>query len=241
MTRNNQTVNVSAFLIAAFFSMALLSASAAHAITINISAGEDGSDPDQQVIAGQTWNNLVGAATDSTIAFADGTAATGVTAIQAGTGTNPGDVAGIGYIDAAHDTITESLQFSGGATVSSLDIGGLTPGSLWRVSVFAGLDDASTLPPGHPALGRTQDIDVNGTTQTGLGFQAVYDSHAPVVFSSIAADGSGFIKVDALAGSFGSIEFIQAVSITQLPEPTTALLGLMGLGALGLRRRRAAA
>lgn len=62
-----------------------------------------------------------------------------------------------------------------------------------------------------------------------------------IVFNDLLADGNGEIElsVNAPGTSFsGTINFIQLESAPVIPEPSSAVIGLLGIGLCGLRRRR---
>lgn len=89
-------------------------------------------------------------------------------------------------------------------------------------NISASLDDYST------GSGATlNDGTVTGNTHTGDWMVMTYTF-------DVAADGTQ-LNIQSQGGS-GSIN---ALALTSVPEPTTASLGLLGLGALLMRRRRA--
>ena len=77
------------------------------------------------------------------------------------------------------------------------------------------------------------NISVNGTTIS------VDPNDAPFVraFNNIATDGSGRIVISFSSTGGGALtQHINALQLTAIPEPSTALLS--GLGTLALLRRR---
>ena len=192
---------------------------------LNISMGESATG--QELVNGEVWNNLngLGGATGSLL-FADGSSAGATTATQNGGGFNPNDVNGNGYVTGL-DTVTQSLVFDGTTGTVTLVIDNLDVNSKWDVDVFAGLDEVSA---------RAHDIDVNGTTLANLLFGATHASGAPLTFSGIVAT-SGTITITASNG-VGNVEFLQAVTLTQVPAPAALPAGLAMLGLAAARRRR---
>jgi hypothetical protein len=167
------------------------------------------------------------------IRFSDA-ATTGVTLTR--TGGNDASSAGIG---AATVTANSGLSFTGTgiipdsaqvdlmyvtANLVTLTLGGLDNSltyNLEMLSMIAADRDA-------------QNINVNGTVVS------VDPNVAPFVraFNNIATNGSGQIVISFSSTAGGTAtQHINALQLTAIPEPSTALLGGLGLLAL-LRRRR---
>ena len=179
--------------------------------TIHLSLGEAGGVPDQQVINGDVWNNIVGASgTDSTLVRADGTSVSGisVTPESSSNGFNPNDGNGNGYIPGLN-TVTQSLIFalSPQPIRVAARIEGLEVGSHWCVLVYAGLQNDD----------RTQDISINGGPSINTTFGDVYSSGQPVAFPDIEVGANGEILIEAIATGGGvQASFIQAVSLVPI-------------------------
>ncbi len=187
---------------------------------IHLSLGEEVGAPGQEILNGDTWNNLVGSAgTDNSLQYADGSPATGISATQFVAdaefeGNNPNDAQGAGYVTGL-DSATTTLIFSGGASLNGqcqLTVNGLPVGSEWTVLVYAGLNDGTS---------RQQTLTVNGTGIVAPIF-STYNSGQPVTFSNVVVGQDGQIQVtadDETSGNSTAVTFIQAVSLIPVPPP----------------------
>lgn len=184
-------------------------------------------------------NNYFGSGTvelaGDLIRFSDG-AATGVSLATVGgtanssSGVGGATVASVGASAAftVSGTIPDNAQvdvmYVNTGTVS-LEFAGLDTSLLYNIELMSKLDAARNANP----------IVVNGTSIS------VDPNSSPfvVAFNGIAADGDGKIFISFPdAGSGADLQHINALELTAIPEPSTALLGGLGLLAL-LRRRRA--
>jgi len=201
------------------------------AAVVHLNAGESISG--QETMNGETWNNLSGFSSIGSLQYSDGTNATGITATQAvidSGGNNPNDSNGVGYITGL-DSMSTSLLFANANDTQNtvtLTISGLTVGSLWNVDIYAGLSSAA--PP--------YDFAVNGGTVVTADRNDIYNSGAPLTFASVAANSSGEIVIAVGPGPDGSTtKILQGATLTLVPEPSSSVLALLGLGLAWCRRR----
>lgn len=192
-----------------------------------LSFGESQGSADQEQINGETWNNIVGENnTDSTLQFADGTDATGVSVTtdldgpSNGSSENP-DAAG--YI-AGYDTVTTTLLFSedvpgifNGTEGITVTIDGLIPGVQYDLGLYIGLND--NVPYSDPTRG--MEISINGQSLGRQNFTATYNSGDTYDVSQVTADSQGRITLEFENGDriiyqgFNWVEtvLIQAISV----------------------------
>ena len=91
----------------------------------------------------------------------------------------------------------------------------------------------------NDAAGSALDSGTITTSGTGVGTGSNYNNDTVLVLTGTTdADGEIFVQYTATTGDFG---YLNAISITQVPEPSTYALfaGLLALTSIAVRRRRA--
>jgi len=184
----------------------------ASAARLHLNCGEDGSG--QETMNGETWNNLSGFSAVGSLLYSDGSAATGITATQTvidDGGNNPNDTGGVGYITGL-DSMSTSVLYANKDRVhntAQLTISGLAVGSLWDVDVYCGKSSTSTV----------YDLAVQGGAPVSMTRLEVYNTHAGVPFTNVAADSNGEIVITVGPGADGAAtKMLQGVSL-KLNEP----------------------
>lgn len=143
-------------------------------------------------------------------------------------------------------------QFDRNSAVNTMTFNGLTVGATYTFSVMLGRFDAAMGGNGSGYLSLDGVDLLSAYNVNTLGNSTAYDTSDPTKVShgGIAANNSQFYTWTFVAES-GSFDFniakggtdytsFQAMGLTQVvPEPATASLGLLGLAALLMRRKRA--
>jgi len=196
-----------------FMAVLLMFAAPASAAVLNLNFGESSSG--QEINNGETWNNLIGSSgTTGSLQYSDSSAATGISATQsvgAGGGNNSNDANGAGYVTGL-DSVTTSLLFAnvGASRTITATVSGLAVGSLWDVDLYGGLSS-------YAATNYT--FGVNGSSQT-MNRVALYNTHAPLPFTGVAANSSGEIVISVGPGSVGNAtKAIEGASLTYVSGP----------------------
>lgn len=130
-----------------------------------------------------------------------------------------------------------------------------TEGAAYDLSQFAGIADGDmTILSSKEWLGATSATgkvsgskDIAGVVTDGSKYAAalvVFDAASAEAASNYFVAASPVVQSSTIAGSsvtfaFGSQAEANWTSIATVPEPTSGLLMLLGMGALALRRRRA--
>ena len=164
------------------------------------------------------------------ISFADGTIDFG--------NTNPSGISALGYHEgtpAGNTNLAKFGTYSGVAGPSTVNLSGLTVGEEYRIQLlfFDGLLDGDA---------NTRTVSLDGTDQGRytFGVPGVSWGNGLIVtgiFTADDADQDFTIEIFDQATSDSLGGQLNAIVVQQIPEPTTALLGSLGLLAL-LRRRR---
>ncbi|YCM46516.1 hypothetical protein V2O64_10845 [Verrucomicrobiaceae bacterium 227] len=173
-----------------------------------------------------------GGASDVTVNTVPFTAAD----LLAGSGVSVGQLAGGTTGDAGLDTLLNEVDFGGGGSLVSIDLGSFTSGNTIEIQIFftdqrTGQQDR-VMQFGSSTGGGTVDLEANPDNTTGSPF----GSFATGTF---VADGTDPDLTLAPQG-FGNSHF-SAIQIRDLgsavPEPGSALLALLSLAGLVRRRR----
>lgn len=148
----------------------------------------------------------------------------------------------VGYTSGNGFTLSNSQSYlSAGQKNANADLtitlSGLKAGSLYNVSFVTGLDFE-----GAGAWNIPSTTNAYESCDMNLGTQCI-PVRALGTFNvvGLAADDNGCITftIDDTNGSHTAVINSMAVALQNVPEPATASLSLLALGALALRRRRA--
>ncbi len=149
-----------------------------------------------------------------------------------------------------------TMQDAGGTAGVTLSFTGLQAGT-YSLSVFGGFYGRDTMSNVSVTLSTIADLTVQSTNTTDGAWSASTESRATTYqFNNsgnssinhgyaltadnivVGDDGLLTLTVRGTSGNFGRTP-LNYVSLTMIPEPTSASLSLLALGALALRRRRA--
>ncbi|MCA9247751.1 MAG: PEP-CTERM sorting domain-containing protein [Planctomycetales bacterium] len=136
------------------------------------------------------------------------------------------------FADDGATALTRDFAFDNGAAnvAVGLTIDDLRPG-LWTASVYAWDDD-------QPALGN----QIVGLIEVGTGTTILTNTFQPhptepFTFSFIS-DGVSQYQIFTRENNATNLAVVNALSLSSVPEPSTAMLGLLSLIGLAARRRR---
>ena len=172
-------------------------------------------------------NNVGGASSDGIVAAASGVSFDGNSGVQANGSAWGFAAAPLGA------TQTAFLQsYSGGASAITLDVSGLTAGDSYSVSFYDARRGGYGLNP------ISVSIATDGSTSLGT-FTPRSTAWSFVYAGSFLAGGSNGQLTFSTANLGGDNDSgLYGVSITQVPEPASWALMLVGLGGLGAVTRR---
>jgi len=145
-------------------------------------------------------------------------------------GSAPSAVQWANAIGVPNEVLPSLYYDNPGTPLMDFAIGGLTPGSVWDVEVFAVVNNTHTV-----------DFTINGQTVDNHDRTTFFTSGDPndakADFAGVVANGSGQLVL-TLSDNHGGWPVVQAMRLTLIPAPAALPAGLALLGLVGLGRRR---
>jgi len=186
---------------------------------------------------GAAWNTIAGDISDAAL-LDTSESATGITLTASGwssSSNTANNTNQAGAFDAAFGLAADD-NFNVGSGTATITLSGIAAGSY----IFEIASSRSSAGSGNRLADITVGNNFADTTPNGDDFNANSDGFVDgslLVWNSITANGADDVVIQITAGS-GDFGYINAFTISPVPEPSsTALLGLCGI-ALILRRRR---
>ena len=174
---------------------------------INVNIGENSNG--YETIAAEVWNNTA-IGTNSAIQDIYGQSVTGVSVSvvldATGTGSTQSSGPGSGYVPDLESMCTSLVFANNGEGKTTVTIFGLGADTEWDLDIYAGLD----LPD------RANLISINGEDAVIHDGQTVYNTHAPISYSSVFADENGNLTVELVGHPDPTVKvsYIQGLTLT---------------------------
>lgn len=137
------------------------------------------------------------------------------------------------------ELIADTALFVSSGSTRNVRILNLDPLSSYDITLYGSREAGDTRVTTYSVIG---DITVGGaltTSGTDIGSgNEDYNNNNVLAFNALSPDGSGIITIEH-TGTTGSFGYLNALTITAIPEPTGfVILGVILVGLLYIRRSR---